>query len=299
MSVPTIENLNILLRYLERDYTLDDLTCRGSLLGPSRRSFIEEVIARQIYDEGRSGRLLTADFLLAGAQPSQLSFLEDRYARGLIVHSGNVFRDCRVVLQVHTAAITSQVSGLEKGLLSEVLSNHMARGIDTDHMVCSSKVRYSTLSGCRRAEMQVKFDHGIPAPSILLSHMANLFTRTNIKGRITGIKLVAQFDFLSPVYNRDTSILEFKADWEGSPVCDPMENKNLLFYVLKSCTGIRDFLFQERRFTTNFRLLQNMDLSLDQLVCPCNGPVPCLGFQGATLCTNPLENPNNNPGFNM
>ena len=126
MSVPTIENLNILLRYLERDYTLDDLTCRGSLLGPSRRSFIEEVIARQIYDEGRSGRLLTADFLLAGAQPSQLSFLEDRYARGLIVHSGNVFRDCRVVLQVHTAAITSQVSGLEKGLLSEVLSNHMA-----------------------------------------------------------------------------------------------------------------------------------------------------------------------------
>ena len=88
-----------------------------------------------------------------------------------------------------TAAITSQVCGLEEGLRSEDLPSQMARGMDTDHMVCSSKVRYATINGCRRAEMQVRFDHGIPAPSILLGQIANLFKRTNIKGRVMDISL--------------------------------------------------------------------------------------------------------------
>ena len=290
----SLEQLQALLGTLERDFSLEDVHDRlGPLLNETRRDLIDEAVVHLIYMENLSGRAIHVNLL----HNAHLSILENHYACGIILHSGNIFQECQVVLQVHTAAITSQVRGLEGGLLSEVTSR-LARGIDIDHMIYSGKVRYSNIGGLRKAELQVRFDHGVPSPATLLSHMARLFSETNIKGQITGIKLVARFDFLSPVWQRDTNILEFKACWEGSPVCDAKENEHLLNYVLKSCSALRDFLYQKETYSYNFRLVRNMDWSLNRLVCPCNGPNPCLGFDGTQLCSNPLENPNIYPGNN-
>ena len=280
-----MERLLRLLVTLERDFSLEDVHGRlGSLLNESRRDLIDEAVVHLIYTRNLCGRALRVD-LLAEAR---LNALEKHFTGGLIVHSGNLFQECQVVLQVHTAAIISQVKGFENGVLSDPIGP-MARGIDTDHMVYSGRARYSNIGGLRKAELQVRFDFGCPSPCTLLSHMAHLFSETNVKGQITAIKLVARFDFQSHVYNRDTSILEFKACWEGSPVCDAKENELLHRYVYQACSSIRDYLYQKEIFY-NFRLLKNMDWSLNRLACPCNGPDPCLGFDGTTLCSNPLEN---------